>query len=308
MSDVIAVVASDIHLSHKPPVARSPEPDWYEAMGRQLDELGKVAERYGDVPIIYAGDIFHRWNSPPELINFAIDRLPPGYSIPGQHDLPNHRTEDVTRSAYWTLIKAGVLTDLNPNHPLAIRQLFIWAFPWGTEIKPKDWEDPKGGRIIHLAVCHAYIWKKGSSYPGAGEDQKIGVYRKALEGFDCAIFGDNHKGFTAKLPKGTLMNGGTFFRRNIDEVTYRPQIGLVHDDGTITPHYLDTSEDLFLDEAIARSKEKEEIDMANLLDDLRKLGVDDLDFSQAVEHYLDQEKTGDETREIVLEAIGHHGS
>src|SRR4051812_12555947 len=62
---------SDIHLSHKPPIARSAEPCWYSAMQRQLDELRSVALEL-DVPIFVAGDIFDRWNPPPELINFAI--------------------------------------------------------------------------------------------------------------------------------------------------------------------------------------------------------------------------------------------
>ena len=112
--DVIAVLCSDIHLSLKCPVARSAEPNWLEATKRSLDELRSVAEEH-NAHVVVAGDIFDRWNSPPEIINFAIENLPNCYAIPGQHDLPNHRYEEIERSAYYTLIKAGIIENLNPD-------------------------------------------------------------------------------------------------------------------------------------------------------------------------------------------------
>jgi len=134
MSNVIAILCSDIHLCHTPPVARSAEPDWYVAMERQLDELRAVAEQHG-APIVCAGDIFDRWNSPPELINFAIQSSPKMHSIPGQHDLPHHRYEDMQRSAYWTLVAAGVLTDLGTVPKVVSNWLAVHPFPWGFPIK-----------------------------------------------------------------------------------------------------------------------------------------------------------------------------
>jgi hypothetical protein len=44
-----------------------------------------------------------------------------------------------------------------------------------------------------------------------------------------------------------FFNNGTFFRRKSDEVHYRPWVGLLRSDGTIDPHYLDTSKDKFVD-------------------------------------------------------------
>jgi hypothetical protein len=35
----LAILVSDIHLSDKPPIFRSSEPDWFEAMKRPLDQL-----------------------------------------------------------------------------------------------------------------------------------------------------------------------------------------------------------------------------------------------------------------------------
>ena len=111
--EVIAIVCSDIHLSHKPPLARSGEPDWYVAMARPLNELRGLHSDYG-VPVVIAGDIFDRWNSPPELIRFALDNLPKGaWVIPGQHDLPYHDYGALNRSALGVLIKADWVPNLS---------------------------------------------------------------------------------------------------------------------------------------------------------------------------------------------------
>ena len=47
MGKVLAILCSDIHLSHNAPVARSAEPDWYIAMKRPLDEIADLAKANG---------------------------------------------------------------------------------------------------------------------------------------------------------------------------------------------------------------------------------------------------------------------
>ena len=54
-------------------------------MQRSLEQIRDLQKEF-DCPVICAGDIFDKWNSPPELINFAYDNLPEIYAIPGQHD------------------------------------------------------------------------------------------------------------------------------------------------------------------------------------------------------------------------------
>lgn len=71
----IAILCSDLHFSSVPPVARSSEPSWFDAMKRQIDELKRVQEKH-HCPIIVAGDVFDRWRETPELVNFLIDNLP----------------------------------------------------------------------------------------------------------------------------------------------------------------------------------------------------------------------------------------
>ena len=192
--EVIAILCADIHLSLNPPIWRSTEPDWFEAMKRPLDELTNLQSKY-DCPIICAGDVFDRWNSPAELINFAFDNLPQMYAIPGQHDLPFHKYEDIKKSAYWTLVQAGKIIDIEEENPLEIKkhQIKIYGFPWGAELvkcfgKMKDW--------IHIAVIHRYFWMENKKYEGAMNEDHIRHWKQILASYDIAVIGDNHQSFS----------------------------------------------------------------------------------------------------------------
>ena len=215
--EVQALLLSDIHFCHKPPVARSNEPNWYDAMARYCDQVTIVQEHFGEPPVIIAGDVFDKWNPPPELINFVIDKLPERcYGIPGQHDLPNHSYDEIHRSAFWTLVLSGKLTEIPPDESYSIpdSKVICYPFPWGFPIKPNK-HYGGGGCWTHLAVCHSYIWTDdGNGHPEASKDQRTSKYRKKLRGYDCAVFGDNHKGFLQHAGTGEGKEGARHLQRS----------------------------------------------------------------------------------------------
>lgn len=295
--EVLAILCGDLHLSHAVPPCRSDEPHWYDTMAKALAGL-RGLETVHSAPIICSGDVFDRWQSCAELINFAIEWLPQMYAIPGQHDLPNHNYGEINRSAYQTLEKAGVITSLIPGTRTAIRDydrcFYVTGFPWGFDVKPLETHTD----AIHLAVIHAYCWQKGATYPGAPDSGHIGNFKKQLEGYDAAVFGDNHKGFLA----GNVLNCGGFMRRTSDQEDYEPQVGLLYDDGTIGVHKLDISQDRFrrVEKALPANAET---DASEFLAELNALGVDSLDFNVAIRRYLDKEKPGRVVEALVLGAI-----
>ncbi len=193
--DPIAILCSDLHLSHKPPLWRSAEPDWYAAQDRPLSQLRNLSSGLR-VPVVIAGDIFddgwrpHR--CPPELINFAMRALPAAcYAIPGQHDLPYHRYEDRFKSAYWTLVEAKTIVDLHDGKWLSYGDnLILHGFPWNCPIIPNRCKR-KSDLEVHLVVAHAYIWIKDHGFPGAKEEHHARSYATALQTYDAAVFGDN---------------------------------------------------------------------------------------------------------------------
>ena len=297
---VVAICCSDIHLSLKPPVARSGEEDWLTAQERALDQLGFLADNH-QVPILCAGDVFHRWNSSAELINWAIDNLPVRmYSIPGQHDLPFHNHDLIHRSAYWTICKASSkFMDIDPGELWGFNGIGVQAFPWGFPLTPA----PDSKRFkIKVALVHRYIWIKGSSYPGAPQEAKCSRMVGDGMGWDAIIFGDNHKGFLRRTKAGTtIFNCGGLQRRNADEVDYHPQVGLLFEDGTIEPHLLDCSADILTVGSAKESSSEAAMDLEDFLEELTRLQGSDLDFEQVMKQALGG--TSPAVRRLILEAM-----
>lgn len=305
-TSVVAILCSDIHLSDKPPTFRSNEPDWFEAMAIHLRQLADLARGY-DVPIVCAGDVFDRWNSSAALINFALDELPPMYSIPGQHDLPHHQYQDIKSSAYWTLVKAGVIKNLRYRAPVELKGLVLHGFPWASELYCNESTD----LALHLGVVHRYLWKdKSTSYVGADQEHHIKSTLKQLKGFDALVFGDNHRGFLIKRKEDrcAVLNCGGFMRRRKDEMDYNPSIGLLHMNGTITRKRLNCAADNYLqDDNIVEAKttNSASLDLHNFMEELQELGTDSLDYRQAVEQYCQSNKIDEQVYSMIKEAIGN---
>jgi hypothetical protein len=313
-SEVIAILCADIHLQHTPPVARSAEPDWYAAMLRSLQEIYQLVKKH-EVPLIIAGDIFERWQSPPELICFAVNvfrGIEDVYAVPGQHDLPNHRYEEVGRSAFGVLDAAGVVRDIADFGIQVHNEMTITGFPWGWDVLPYDPGIP-GTESMAIALIHSYCWmREKDAYPGAPEDKHISKWGKLLDGYDVAVFGDNHIGFSISVdtPSGTclVVNCGTVMRRTRKEFLYRPAVWLLcrDKDGTIgvEPHYLDISQDQWLDvreeaELVASSN----MDLQQFMEELEDLGDDSLDFTVALKQWLEREDVGDSVRAAIYDAV-----
>lgn len=308
-NEVIAIVCADLHLSHKAPVFRSAEPDWYAAMRRPLTALRELAKEF-EVPVICAGDIFHHWRSPPELINFAIDELPKGmYAIPGQHDMPYHDISLMNQSAYRVLMAAGTIQNI-PLNPLHISTgkstgICLYGFPWSVPVEDLSSKLPN---TIHLAVVHSYIWSGGKRYPGAPKEKHVGTYFKALKNYDAAVFGDNHIPFTVSMENDSgdrriLFNCGTFMRRKSDE-TADPRIGFLTSDGTILPHLLDTSEDKYAEVTEALELAERAFDASGFVDQLANLCQGAMDFASTLNRFLDENDNVDgDVRRIILETL-----
>ena len=301
-SSVLAILCSDIHLSLQPPIARSAELNWWDVQLGYLEQLGDLAAAH-TAPIICAGDLFDKWNSPPELINFAMNHLPFMYTIPGQHDIPHHNYNELHKSAYWTLVEAGRIKHLEPGMPIEINGFFATGFPWGYT--PSAVHTSWKSNSLNLAVVHSYIWTSKHCFPGAPPpSQHLAKFKKMLKGFDAACFGDNHSGFLAGKNKPYVINCGGFLRRKIDEMSYKPSVGLFHKDGTITRHFLDVSQDKFIDAPYSeRGSVETAIDLAPLLEELAKVSDAVVSFKEAVQLFLGSNDVEKPVKDIIHKAL-----
>lgn len=309
-ADIVAVCCSDLHLSEKPPLVRSAEPDWFAAMGRQVKQLKDLANQY-KAEIICAGDIFDKPSPSPNLINWAIQNLPVMYAIPGQHDLLHHSYQDLHKTAYQTLIEAHTIWDIRPDKPIETGRMRLHGFPWG--FPPKPWKSPHG-LALEVAVIHRYVFDHSTGYPDAPKEQRLGALWNDIEGYDSIIVGDNHKGFVfTRMSKiverwESLMNCGAFFRRKADERDYKPSVGLLHEDGRIERHYLDCSEDKFADlSEIETTNYLGMGDMSGFIEEVGKLQGAVVDFRDAVEQEMDRRKVRKAVKAIVLKALEKDG-
>lgn len=300
---VVMLLCGDLHLSHKPPVARSAELDWYAAMARPLAELRSLAEDHG-VPICCAGDVFDKYLQPPECVNFAIRELPKMYAVAGQHDLVHHDYSQLRRSAYWTLCEAGKIVNLAPGEPVEVPgacPIRLHGFPFGFPVQPL--RDPHD-MLVEVVVVHAYLWCKGRGYPGAPEERRVKAVRRDLTGYDVAVYGDNHIPFDMPGAEGRpcIFNAGGFLRRKRNEIGYCPRVGLLRSDGTVESYELDCSKDRFLDaEEVAQVMDG--IGFQGFVEELAALGGSAIDFADAIKRTLEREKVAPEVKRIVLQMM-----
>lgn len=270
-------------------------------MKSHFDQLRDILLKHKAPPLFYAGDIFHKWNSPPELINFLLSEMPEGYAIPGNHDLPYHNYADRKKSAYWTLVKARKLIDLQPGQRVNLPGISVTAWPFGSVPEPPA----KYPAVPHVALIHAYCWKDGHTHPGAPEDQHVGRWRERLKRYTGLVFGDNHQPFTHQpKPSSWVRNGGAFMRQTTAEQDVQPTVGLIWSDGTLTEEKLDRRGDEFHppDEFSDAAGSDEE--MENLLTELAAVGEKRQDFRGALKRAADRSTVNPEVRRLVLEFMG----
>lgn len=310
--EVVALLVSDLHLSHTPPLARSKEPDWYEAMARPLRELQDLQKEYRCVTLC-GGDVFDRWGSPPKLINFAMKMLPASplfSSVMGQHDLPYHDWEHRESSAFWTLVEAGTIA---PAVGWLSSKRVAWrGFQWGEDI---DMEKDRALWFRQLkmpvvCIAHRYVWAAESDAPAVlrSRESNVASLKGKIDDCDVVLFGDNHRGFLRRFRVlatkiVTVYNPGGFMRRTADDASRQPSIGLLLEDGSVRLHFLDTSKDVFDDSDSVREAESTMPNFDSFVQELRGLDVGELDFRRAVEAAMAREQVSQSVRKIVLEAL-----
>tara|TARA_A100000171_G_scaffold53079_1_gene76342 strand:+ start:22038 stop:22949 length:912 start_codon:yes stop_codon:yes gene_type:complete len=299
---VIAIMVSDLHLTLNAPICRK-EDDWLDVQAGYLQQLKTLQEEHSNCPIFCAGDIFDKWNPPHELVNFALEHLPDNMlTVPGQHDLPNHRIEDMHRSGYGVLVNCGKISDLSGGAcEYLLFDTIVRGFGWGEEIEPLEASSKFRNMVL---MAHEYIWIRGKSYPGASNNAKL-TDKKSSRFFNYthALFGDNHKGFLTKCGKCQVYNNGTFIRRKSDEIVYEPTVALLYEEGDVQIHHLDTRKDEFVDAELF--VEKESVDITQFIEELKGMQESGLNFVEAVENHIrsDGKKLSKETKNYIIKAL-----
>lgn len=280
--EVTSLHISDLHWDKTPPRFRSLEKDiWWQAQLRPLREVCNLQEKF-HCPVVVAGDLFHKWNADPETISFAIEQIKvPWYAIPGNHDLKHHNLEDLPKTAFCTLVKAGKIIPLEYDKPLEVGDVVLHGFPYGTVLKPCP--TPSRTFVINVAVVHTYVWTAESEGGGASDENRLKSIREQLGGYDVIHFGDNHKTFLIE-GRRSYFNPGSFQIRNSDQREHRPCVGLLQRNHKFHLHYLNCDQDQYLD--IEPEEEKKLIDMTGFIEEINNLSSELIDFKEIVMDWL----------------------
>jgi len=292
---VLAILCSDIHFTHTLPIARANEPDWYAAQLRYIEEIESISRMHDNVPILCAGDLFDKWNSPAELINFVLDSIrQKWYTIPGQHDTPYHAPGRLKDTAYWTCVMAQKFNHIKNGDSIFLfsdahtPRLRVTACHWEMTIPPVP-EKYRGRRedTLNVLLCHRYVWATDrNSYPGASESERVRGMAEVLSGYEVALFGDNHKSFLWKTGNCWVWNNGCVIPRKSDERDYGVNVGLLRFDGTVDIHKLDTSKDLWISNGtILKAAEENIVLQSDFIKILKEVETKRLDFRDLINVY-----------------------
>lgn len=218
-----AIICGDIHLRDDTPQCRTD--DFQAAQWRKIDWLAGLQQEHG-CPVLDAGDLFHRWKVSSELVVKAFHHLPVEmYTVPGNHELPNHNLSLIEKSGLGVLkvserirvLDAGVMARPFPC------TAHVHPFPWGFKTEPLLGRKNEAAVDRNIALCHVMTYTGRNPWPGC-TDEEAGAMLKRLKGFDLVITGHNHKPFVIEHEGRLLVNPGSLMRQAGDQADHRPRV------------------------------------------------------------------------------------
>lgn len=278
-----AILTSDWHLREDSPQCRTD--NFWVAQEKKIDFIFDLA-RKNNCPIFCAGDIGHkpRWSC--RLLEWFISKNVKDieiFSIPGQHDLINHRLD------LWEHSGVGVLHASESIILLTEPSLSIYPFPYSVSIKKV--EDNKKYKW-RVALAHQMVIQ--SQKDKLWETQETHSAKWFLKKFPCydlIVTGDNHQSFAVEYEGRWLVNCGSIMRMTADQINHKPRVALWYaDKNEIEWAYLPIEKNVISREHIEEKENRDERIEAYLekLNTQYEVG---LSFEKNLEEYFKKNKT-----------------
>ncbi len=296
-----AILTSDWHLREDTPSCRTD--DYFKAMEKKIQFINDLSIKH-HIPILIAGDLFHKSKSSPALLRWAIDMLKQSVlAVAGQHDLPHHNYGLFDKSNMAVLCSAKRVINLpcnSDNGEWIINEKFtVWGFPWGTPLATRKFDNYSDNQI---ALCHTLAYEK-KPWPDAPDSGNAKAIMKKLKGFDLIVTGDNHQPFIMKSGKQLLVNPGSLMRMSADQMEHKPRVYLWYaDTNEVEAVYLPIEEGVVTRQHIERVEERDE----RMAAFVRRLDDDfsvELSFEENLKKYFQVNRTSRVVEKLVWEAI-----
>ena len=299
-----AILTSDIHLREDTPVCRTD--DVLATMGRKLAWLRELQQKCGGVPILDAGDLFNQWKPSPGLLSFAIQNLPkPFYTVPGNHDIPQHSMDLFGKSGLNTLFVGGHLVVLDKTPWNMYNDFLAWGIPWKSSLSLS---------VDQLAECQKRIGRQNRTvllyhglvydsppWPGAEKEGDSGDgFLKKFPGFDLIVSGHYHRSFVVQHNGRLLVNPGGIMRMTADEADRQPEVYIWYaEDNSVDVVPVPIEKGVVIADHLVQQKEKDQRMEAFL----SRLGSGDIELGLSFRENLTRYMAQNEIRKGVQDVV-----
>lgn len=273
------ILTADWHLRDDQPVARTD--DYFQAQEKKIEFIQDLSEK-NRCPILCAGDLFNKSKSKKSLEIYLMTKLKYSiYTIPGQHDLPEHSIKNINNSSIGILSSSQTI-------PVSVVEL--------GKINALN-TDPD------IAMCHTFIQK-----PNDKQDKVIGgsmalSFLKKHKDFKLIVTGDNHKTFVVEHEGRLLVNPGSMMRMTAGQTDHKPCVFLYYaDTNTVQPVYLPVEDGVISREHIEEEEKKDKRFQAFV----QRLNTDyevSLSFEKNMKTHITQNKVRKGVSSVIWEAM-----
>lgn len=276
-----AILTADWHLQDTTPICRLD--DFWETQWSKVDFISKLQKTH-NCPVLHAGDLFDYWKPSPMLLAKTIEHLPNQFwTVYGNHDLPQHQMELAYKSGINVLEKAGKVTVLEGNH-------------WGQ----KNLVHFEHG-FLRIMVWHIGVYQGKEPYPNCSAPKGASLIRK--HNVDLIVTGDFHKPFVEQYNGRLLVNPGSIFRLNVEQIDFKPRVYLWYaSTNTVEPVYLPIENGVISSDHLKAKQERDEWVHA-FVEALNNDWEVGMSFEQNLKRFFDLHNTPENVIQLIYNSL-----
>jgi len=255
------VLTSDWHIRDDTPLCRT---DDYEiAQIKKLSYIDEYMQSIDALMLLHAGDVCDKGRPVNSqmveslILGYAPTKI---YGVPGNHDLPYHKLNNLKKSSLNVLIKAKQFIYLSSETPTPIIQesnCILYGFPYGTEMVHLTEDELKRytDACTCIAITHQLVFEKSIPYGVKKGVLAIDLLKQFSE-YKIILTGDNHQSFVVEHEGRYLVNPGSLLRMDADQVDHKPSL-YVWDGETIKREFIPIEEGVVSREHIEVKQERD---------------------------------------------------
>jgi DNA repair exonuclease SbcCD nuclease subunit len=270
----IAILTADWHIRESVPTCRTD--NFYKTQKKKLSFIAELANKY-EIPIILAGDLFHKWKTSPRIESLIIEQLKKTkqylIAIPGNHDLPAHNVKEIKRSSYNVIYQTGLIRKDHENFQ-------AYTFPYGKEIENNKRKNTK----LKICIAHQLTYDIKKPWADCQADSATKLLKK-YNGYDLILTGDNHQSFTRKYEGKLLVNPGSITRQTAGQIDFKPSVYIWYSDNTVKRVFLPIEKDVINREHLKKAEERSK-KLETFIETLKNNKDIDLNFEKNMEKHI----------------------